>query len=72
MQPAKSLPQAACFSTEEKIHLLSGSCPRNLSKDILIEWSSFRKGTEKDGRVRSELTKVKKLHYFLLLIIATT
>ena len=32
---AKSLSEAAFFSTEEKVQLLSGNCPRNLTKERL-------------------------------------
>ena len=78
MEPAKTLPEAALFSAEEKVQLLSGNCPRNLTKERLKEWLSFRKGTAKDGSARSEATKAElsqrfidpvRLHYFLSLII---
>ena len=57
MQPAKNLPEAAFFCADEKVQLLSGKCPRNPTKERLKEWLSFRKGTAKDGRARSEATK---------------
>ena len=78
MQPAKNLPEAAFFSAEEKVQLLSGNCPRNVTKERLKEWLSFRKGTAKDGSARSEATKAElsqrqkdseRLHCFLSLII---
>ena len=78
MEPAKTLPEAAFFSAEEKVQLLSGNCPRNLTKERLKEWLSFRKGTAKDGSARSGATKAEfsqryidpeRLHYFLSLII---
>ena len=53
----QNLPEAAFFSAEEKVQLLSGNC-RNLTKERLKEWLSFRKGTAKDGSARSEATKV--------------
>ena len=59
MQPATNLPEAAFFSAEEKVQLLSGNCPRNLTKERLKEWLSFRKGTAKDGSARSEATKAE-------------
>ena len=59
MQPAKNPPEAAFFSAEEKVQLLSGNCPRNLTKERLKEWLSFRKGTAKDGSARSEATKAE-------------
>ena len=59
MEPAKNLPQAAFFSAEKKVQLLSGNCPRNLTKERLKEWLSFRKGTAKDGSARSEATKAE-------------
>ena len=77
MEPAKNLPQAAFSSAEEKVQLLSGNCPRNLTKERLKEWLSFRKGTAKDGSARSEATKAElsqrhidpeRLHYFLSFI----
>ena len=57
MQPAKNLPEAAFYCAEEKVQLLSGNCPRNLTKERLKDWLSFRKGTAKDGSARSEVTK---------------
>ena len=78
MQPAKNLSEAAFFSVEEKVQLLSGNCPRNVTKERLKEWLSFRKGTAKEGSARSEATKAElfqrykdseRLHYFLSLII---
>ena len=56
MQPATNLPEAAFFSAEEKVQLVSGNCPRNLTKERLKEWLSFRKGTAQDGSARSEAT----------------
>ena len=57
MQPARNLPEAAFFCAEEKVQLLSGNCPLNLTKERLKEWLSFRKGTAKDGSARSETTR---------------
>ena len=45
----KSLPKTAFFSAEEKVQLLSGNCPRSLTKTRLKEWLSYRKGGGKDG-----------------------
>ena len=55
------------------MQLLSGNCPRNLTKERLKEWLSFRKGTAKDGSARSEATRAElsqrhidpeRLHFF--------
>ena len=54
MECSTNLPQAAFFSTEEKVQLISGNCPRHITKERLKEWLSFRKGTAKDGSARSE------------------
>ena len=59
MQPATNLPEAAFFSAEEKVQLLRGNCPQNLTKEKLKEWLSFRKWTAKDGSARSEATKAE-------------
>ena len=59
MQPATNLPEAAFFSTEERVQLLSGNCPRNLTKERLKEWLSFHKETAKDGSACSEATKAE-------------
>ena len=59
MLTAKNLPEAAFFSAEEKVQLLSGNCPRNLTKERLKEWLAFRKGTAKDGSAQSEATKAE-------------
>lgn len=59
MQSSKNLPEAAFFSAEEKVQLLSGNCPRNITKERLKEWLSFRKGTAEDGSARSEATKTE-------------
>ena len=49
MECSTNLPQAAFFSAEEKVQLISGNCPRHITKERLKEWLSFRKGTAKDG-----------------------
>ena len=59
MQASENLPEAAFFSSEEKVQLLIGKCPRNLTKDRLKQWLSYRKGTAKDGSARSEATKAE-------------
>lgn len=55
----ETLPEAAFFSAEEKVQLLSGNCPRNITKERLKEWLSFRKGAAKDGSARFEATKAE-------------
>ena len=48
MQPAKNLPEGAFFSAEEKVQLLSGNCPRNVTKERLKECRlSFLCGRER-------------------------
>ena len=67
MECSTNLPQAAFFSAEEKVQLISGNCPRHITKERLKEWLSFRKGTAKDGHgntmvtvtARSEATKAE-------------
>ncbi|RMX40180.1 hypothetical protein pdam_00016633 [Pocillopora damicornis] len=59
MECSTNLPQAAFFSAEEKVQLISGNCPRHITKERLKEWLSFRKGTAKDGSARSEATKAE-------------
>ena len=55
----QNLPESAFFSTEGKVQLLSGNCPRHLTKERLKEWLSYRKGTAKDGSARSDATKAE-------------
>ena len=59
MQLAKNLPESKRPSFPLKVQLLSGNCSRNLTKERLKEWLSFRKGTAKDGSARSEATKAE-------------
>ena len=56
-----NLPGAAFLSAGEKVQLLSGNSSRNLTKERLKEWLSFRKGTAKDGSEGwwSEATKAE-------------
>ena len=49
MECSTNLPQAAFFSAEEKVQLISGNCPRHITEERLKEWLSFRKGTAKFG-----------------------
>ena len=55
----KNILKSAFLSAEEKVQLLSGSCPRNSTKARLIEWLSYRKGTSKDGSAKSDATKAE-------------
>lgn len=60
------LPDTAFFTPEEKVQLLSGDCPRNITRDRLKEWLSYRKGSSKDGSARSDSTKKELvLRYYL-------
>lgn len=56
---AKILPESAFFPLEEKVQLLSGKCPRHITKERLKEWLSYRKGTSKDGCARADATKAE-------------
>ena len=60
------LPESAFFTVEEKVQLLSGDCPRNITKDRLKEWLSYRKGSSKDGSARSEATKKELVQRYIL------
>ncbi|KAK3697757.1 hypothetical protein QZH41_010314, partial [Actinostola sp. cb2023] len=53
------LPESAFFSAEEKVQLISGDCPRVITKGRLKEWLSYRKGTSKDGSAKSDATKAE-------------
>ena len=55
----KNIPKSAFLSAEEKVQLLSGSCPRNITKARLVEWLSYRRGTSKDGSAKSDATKAE-------------
>ena len=54
----KNIPKSAFLSAEEQVQLLSGSCPRNITK-ARLEWLSYRKGTSKDGSAKSDATKAE-------------
>ena len=47
------------FTAEEKAQLLCGDCPRQITKDRMKQWLSYRKGTAKDGSARSDATKAE-------------
>ena len=42
-------PDFAFFLQEERLQLLSGNCPRHLTKPRLRTWHSYHEGTSKDG-----------------------
>ena len=48
------------FSQEERLQLLSGNCPRHLTKARLRTWLSYRVGTVKDGSASSDANKLKQ------------
>ena len=39
--------EPAFFTAEEKVQLLSGGCPRSVTKDRLNQWLSYGKGSSK-------------------------
>ncbi|CAB4022385.1 Transposon Tf2-9 poly, partial [Paramuricea clavata] len=43
----------------DKVQLLSGACPRHITKARLKEWLSYREGTSKDGSAKSDATKAE-------------
>ena len=45
LQRATNLPEVGFFFAVDEVQLLSGNCLRNLTKEGLKEWLSFRKGT---------------------------
>lgn len=55
-------PEFAFLSQEEKLQLLSGSCPRHLTKPRLRTWLSYRVGTAKDGSASSDASKRELMH----------
>ena len=52
----------AFFSQEERLQLLSGSCPWHLTKSRLRTWLSYRVGTAKDGSASSDANKRELMH----------
>lgn len=50
------------FSQEERLQLLSGNCPRHLTKPMLRTWLSYRVGTAKDGSASSDANKRELMH----------
>ena len=59
----KNIPKSAFLSAEEQVQLLSGSCPRNITK-ARLEWLSYRKGTSKDGSAKSGATKAELVLWY--------
>ena len=55
----KILPESAFFPAEGKVQLISGDCPRAITKGRLKEWLSYRKGTIKDGSAKSDARKAE-------------
>ena len=51
------------FSQEEILQLLSGSCPRHLTKSRLRKWLSYHVGTAKDGSASSDAKKRELMHF---------
>ena len=52
----------ASFSQDERLQLLSGNCPRHLTKPRLRTWLSYRVGTAKDGSASSDANKRELMH----------
>ncbi|XP_022791985.1 uncharacterized protein LOC111331189 [Stylophora pistillata] len=53
----ESQPKYAFFSAEEKLQLLNGNCPRNITKQVLRSWLSYRVGTSKNGSASADGNK---------------
>ena len=55
MECSTNLPQAAFFSAEEKVQLMSGNCPRHITKERLGRYILERRismaGCENEGGV---------------------
>ena len=51
------------FSQEERLQLLSGNCPRHLTKPMLRTWLSYRVETGKDGSASSDANKRELMHW---------
>ena len=52
-------PSNAYFSEEDHVQMFSGVCPRHITKVMLKQWLSYRKGTAKDGSAASDANKRK-------------
>jgi len=57
-----SSPDFAFFSQEERLQVLSGNCPRYLTKPRLRSWLSYRVETAKDGTASSDACKRELMH----------
>ena len=50
------------FSQEDRLQLLSGTCPRHLTKPMLRTWLLYRVGTAKDGTASSDANNQELMH----------
>jgi len=50
------------FFLQERLQLLSGNCPRHLTKPRLRTWLSYRVETAKDGSTSSDAYKRELMH----------
>ena len=57
-----SSPDFEFFSQEETLQLLSGNCPRHLTKSRLRTWFSYRVGTANNGSASSDANKRELMH----------
>ena len=57
-----SSPDFAFFSQKERLQLLSGNCPRHLTKPRLRTWLSYRVETAKDGSDSGDANKRDLIH----------
>ena len=62
-----SSPPNAFFSKEYEVQMLSGVCPRKITKDCLKQWLSYRKGTSRDGSAASSDNKPELFRRLVLL-----
>lgn len=64
----ESQPKYAFFSAEEKLQLLNGNCPRNITKQVLRSWLSYRVGTSKNGSASADGNKRELVQRYVKII----
>lgn len=58
----EELTENAFLLPEDKMKMLTGECPKHMTKQKLKEWLSFRKGTAKDGSAATSSSKKELFH----------